>query len=152
MRVLVRKKVRRSALGFRGGSDSRAGEHFGDEFYALAMIVAREMVRERLVKKIVGAFGDAAGELSGCRVAVNLPARRIGSLLVDAGHSKGERIRIRGVTAAMVDVHGVIGNRGVQVGNRERAALIRFRVVIFEAENPFSRGSFRGAFAQGGLN
>jgi hypothetical protein len=56
------------------------------------------------------------------------------------------------VTAAVLDVHGMIGNGGIQIGDGERAAVIRLGVVVFETKDPFADGSFSGPLAKRCLN
>jgi len=150
--VLICKQVCRRALGFGGRGDSRARQHFGNEFHALAMILAGKTLRNGFFKESVGAFRNTARRFPRRRVAIDFSSRRIRSLLVNPGFSKRERIRIGRVAAAMFDVYGMVRDSGVQVGNVERAAFFRFRVVVFEAEHPFSRWRFRGAFAKRSLN
>src|SRR5215470_619448 len=111
-RILIRAKVHGRALRFGRGGDSRAGHHFRNELHALAMIVAREILRDGFFEKSVGAFRYATRRLSCGWVAIDFASRRIGSLLVYTGLPKRERIRVCGVTASVLDVHGMVRNRG----------------------------------------
>jgi hypothetical protein len=98
--VLVSAKIVGSALGFMSGRDSRAGQHFGDEFHALAVIVAREIVGNDVFKKLLGVLGDTAVQFSGRGVVIDFAAGWIGCLVIDGRLLKGKGICIYGVSAA----------------------------------------------------
>ncbi len=116
------------------------------------MIVASEVAGNDLLEKSLGTFSDAAAEITGSRIVIDFPAGRIRGLLVDPRFSKREGICVDRVSSAMFDVHGMIWNRRVQIANAERAAILRFCVVILETENPFTGRRFCGALAKRHLN
>src|SRR5438105_15105508 len=118
VRVLIGAEVRGGALRLGGGSDSRAREHFGDELYALAVIAAGKILRDGFLKKFLRALRDPARKPSCRRIAIDVSARRIRGLLINARHPKAKRIDINSVATAVPDVHGMIRYRPVQIGNR----------------------------------
>src|ERR1700730_7084343 len=135
-----------------GGGDSRLGEHFGNKSDAFAEIIAIETEWNNFLKKCVRTLGDTTAWFSCCRVAINLPSGRVGRFFVDTGLPKGDGIRIRGVAAPVVDVDRMIRNGGIQIGDAERAAFVSFCVVVFEAENPFTRRDLRSTLSERCLN
>src|SRR6266480_3643397 len=109
--VLIGAKIRRTALRFGGGSNSRARQHFRNELHALAMIVAREILWNGFIEESVAALRDSPRQFSCRRIAIDFAAWRIRGLFVNPRLSKREGIRIGGMPAAMFDVHRMIGNR-----------------------------------------
>src|ERR1700752_1962743 len=109
-------------------------------------------MRQSFFEKRLGAFRYAAAQFSGGPVVIYFAARRVRSFLIDASFTKSQRIGVDRVAAAMLDVHRMAWNSGVQIGNAQWPAVFGLGVVILETENPFTGRSLCSAFAQRRLN
>ena len=49
------------------------------------------------------------------------------------------------MTAAVLNVDRPVRGRGIEIGARQRTAIARFRVIVFESEDPLAFRRFRGA-------
>ncbi len=116
------------------------------------MVVPREIVRDNFLEKRLSALGHAATQFSGGRVMIDFSALRIRRLLVDPSFSERQGIGVDRVASAMLDMHGMIRDGRVQIGDGQRPAFISLGVVVLETENPFSRRRFRSPLAESRLN
>ena len=80
----------------------------------------------------------------------NRPPGGIGRRLRDARERERPRVHVGGVPAAVLHVHGVVPGDAVEVGEAERPALGRLRVVVLEAQDPVAGPGLGGALAQRG--
>ena len=93
-------------------------------------------------------LADMPSQATGCRVAIIFASGRIGRLIVELGELQCQRICPGRVAAAMLDEDWMSGEGSVEFLKRERAALGRFRVVVFKAQDPLARRCLGGALSQ----
>src|SRR5580698_686265 len=86
--------------------------------------------------------------MTGRRIVVVLTARRIGSLVIDLRQLDRLGVDPSCMSAAMLDVDGMVCAHCVQLGKAERSTFCCLGVVVFEAEHPLARRRLRCPLAK----
>src|SRR6266849_2750530 len=150
--ILIGKEIFRAVAGVTDRGDSGASHGFGDALDAFAAMFAGGGIGLVFLQESVGGVGSAARQFVSGRVAIELAASRIGSLLIDACEAESGGVVEGSMSAAMLHGGRMVGNSRVEIRAREHAAFGTLGVVVLGAVNPLTRGRFRGALAECGLN
>ncbi len=133
------------SVGIARRSDSLAGKEFGNQCRALAIVLARILVRNQFEKNFRRGIAHKAGEVT-FGVVLEAAARRVGRLVVHLRQLQRPGVHEGGVAAAMLHQHRTVGHGLIEIMAIEGARSLP--VVVQEPKNPLSRRRLLRALMQ----